>query len=83
MDLFGIGAPELVMILVIAFLLLGPERMGDIAKGAGKAMREVRRNVAEVTRVVEDATAEQPKKAPEPQPEPKSSVKRDEEKQYP
>mgnify|MGYP001596025272 CR=1 FL=1 len=54
MDLFGIGPMELLVVLVLAFLLLGPNKLGDVAKGLGKAMREIRRNVSEVTRAIED-----------------------------
>ncbi|MDP3064487.1 MAG: twin-arginine translocase TatA/TatE family subunit [Chloroflexota bacterium] len=54
MDLFGIGPMELIVVLVLAFLFLGPNKLGDVAKGLGKAMREIRRNVSEVTRAIED-----------------------------
>jgi len=52
---------ELLVVLLLAFLLLGPSKLGDMAKGLGKAMREVRRNVGEVTRAMEEG----PPKAPD------------------
>jgi sec-independent protein translocase protein TatA len=35
-----IGAPELIVVLVIALLVLGPKRLPDAGKSLGKGMRE-------------------------------------------
>ena len=37
--MFGLGLPELVVILVIILLILGAIRLGDIGSGLGKAIR--------------------------------------------
>ncbi len=37
--MFGIGIPELVLILVILLLLFGTSRLGEIGSGLGKAIR--------------------------------------------
>jgi sec-independent protein translocase protein TatB len=41
--MFGIGIEELIVILVIALIVVGPERMPELARQVGKAIRDVRR----------------------------------------
>ena len=41
--MFGIGTPELLVILVVALIVLGPDRLPEIARMPGKAMGELRR----------------------------------------
>lgn len=40
---FNIGFPELLVILVIALVVFGPNRLPELAKGLGKAMREFKK----------------------------------------
>ncbi|HZI13152.1 MAG TPA: twin-arginine translocase TatA/TatE family subunit [Myxococcus sp.] len=51
--MFNIGAGEMVLILVAALLILGPQRLPELARGIGKFMREFRRQTDEVRNVVE------------------------------
>ncbi|HYB74609.1 MAG TPA: twin-arginine translocase TatA/TatE family subunit [Candidatus Sulfotelmatobacter sp.] len=44
--MFGIGIPELVLILVILLLLFGSNRLGDIGSGLGKAIRGFKDSLA-------------------------------------
>ena len=37
--MFGLGIPELLIILVIILLIFGANRLGDIGSGLGKAIR--------------------------------------------
>ena len=39
----SIGAPEILVILVVALLVLGPDRLPDAARTAGRVLSEVRR----------------------------------------
>ncbi len=41
--MFGIGFGELLVILAIALIVVGPERMPDLARRAGTAIRDLRR----------------------------------------
>lgn len=41
--MFGMGWPEIALILVVALLLFGPEKLPELAKQAGGFMRTVRR----------------------------------------
>ena len=41
--MFGIGTQELIIILVIALLILGPKQLPELAKTIGKGLTELRR----------------------------------------
>lgn len=41
--MFNIGFPELVVILGIAILVVGPKRLPELAKSLGKSLRELRK----------------------------------------
>jgi sec-independent protein translocase protein TatA len=40
---FNIGAPELIIILVIALLVIGPGKLPDVGQALGKSIREFRK----------------------------------------
>jgi Tat protein translocase TatB subunit len=46
--MFGIGMPELVVIMVVALVVLGPKRLPDLARTLGKAMAEFRRQTTDL-----------------------------------
>ena len=41
--MFGLGAQELLLILLIALFFFGGEKLPDIAKGLGQGLREFKR----------------------------------------
>jgi TatA/E family protein of Tat protein translocase len=41
--MFGLGFPEILVILVILFLLFGAKKIPEIGEGLGKTMREIRK----------------------------------------
>jgi sec-independent protein translocase protein TatB len=46
---FGIGLPEMLVIVVVAILIFGPDRIPEFARQAGRMLRQVR-NFARATR---------------------------------
>ncbi len=53
--MFGIGAPELVIILVVALVVLGPKRLPELARGLGRTLGEFRRATSGITEELSNA----------------------------
>ncbi len=41
----SIGAPELIIILVIALIVLGPKKLPEVGRSVGKGMREFKESL--------------------------------------
>ena len=46
--MFGIGMPELMVIMVVALIVLGPKRLPEIARALGKGLAEFRRATGDI-----------------------------------
>jgi Tat protein translocase TatB subunit len=46
--MFGIGMPELLLILALALVVLGPKKIPDLARALGRGMAEFRRATDEL-----------------------------------
>ena len=62
MNLFGVGTLEVIIILLVAFLVLGPTQLLGMAKGLGKVVRELRNATGQFTRMLEEEGQEEPSK---------------------
>jgi sec-independent protein translocase protein TatA len=51
-NFLGVGMPEIVVIMVIAFLALGPSKSIEMARTTGKVLRDLRRTFNEITAAV-------------------------------
>ena len=67
----NIGAPELIIILVIALLVLGPGKLPEVGASLGKSIREFRKassDIADSVKVDVDTTPIAPTTATTPAP---------------
>ena len=53
-SMFGIGLPELILILLVALIVVGPSRLPELAKGLGKGLREFRKATEEIKHSLAD-----------------------------
>ena len=51
-DIFGVGPMELILILFIGFIFLGPGRMAEGGRYLGKAMKELRKTTSDMSKLV-------------------------------
>ena len=58
----GIGPGELIIILIIALLVVGPGKLPDVGSALGKSIREFRKAATDIS----DSTSINPKAATEP-----------------
>ena len=63
----GIGGPELLMIMFVVLLLFGANRLPDLARGFGRAVREFKKATSGVEQEVRRAM-EEPPASPAPRP---------------
>jgi TatA/E family protein of Tat protein translocase len=64
--MFGIGMPELLLILALALIVLGPKKLPELARALGKGMAEFRRatdDLKDEFRQLENEPPESPVKA--------------------
>lgn len=62
--MFGIGMPELLVIMVIALLVLGPKRLPEVARSLGRGMSEFRRASSELRNTLTQSVEEPAKPDP-------------------
>jgi Tat protein translocase TatB subunit len=51
--MFGIGMPEMFLILAIALIVIGPKKLPDLAKSLGRAFAEFKRATSELKESME------------------------------
>lgn len=51
--MFGIGMPELLLILAVALIVIGPKKLPDLARTLGKAMGEFKRATNDLKQTIE------------------------------
>ena len=70
--MFGLGAPELILILIIALIVFGPGKLPSIGHALGKSLREFKDavntdEVREVTEKKDSPAGEAAKEAQDPE----------------
>jgi Tat protein translocase TatB subunit len=51
--MFGIGTTEVLLILAVALLVIGPSKLPDVARALGKGMAEFRRMSSDVKKTID------------------------------
>jgi Tat protein translocase TatB subunit len=65
MDFMSIGTQEILMIILVAVLIVGPNRIVEMSRTMGKVMRAIRKTTAELTmNVTKEIELEEKKKQP-------------------
>lgn len=52
MDIFGMGPLEIILIVIIALLLFGPEKLPGIAARAGKIIRNINKATSDLNKTI-------------------------------
>ena len=68
--MFGLGFTEILVILVVALLVFGPDRLPELARNLGRGLAEFRRASLDLRRSVMEAAEEPRPASPEPAPKP-------------
>lgn len=66
--MFGIGMPELLLILALALIVLGPKKLPELARALGKGMAEFRRATDELKDEFRQMEREIDEKSPDTSP---------------
>ena len=56
--MLNVGTPELLLILLVALMVLGPQKLPEVARQVGKAMAEVRKLTSGFQAEMRDALQE-------------------------
>jgi TatA/E family protein of Tat protein translocase len=62
--MFGLGFAEILVILVVALLVFGPDRLPELARSLGRGLAEFRRASNDLRRSVMEATSDEPRIQP-------------------
>ena len=74
MGFFGIGTGEVLLILIVALIIWGPNRLPEIARTLGKAVRTLKKASFDLTNAVTREVEGEERPAPRPVDNPNSKI---------
>ena len=60
--MFGIGVPELVVVLVIVLVLFGGKKLPELSKGVGEVIKNIRKGFSDDEDKNQETSKEKPKR---------------------
>ena len=75
MDFMGIGPFELILILILAFLFFGPEKLPGMAAKAGRWYRNFRKATLDLSKTISEEISNEIEKEPKTLYTPESNTK--------
>jgi TatA/E family protein of Tat protein translocase len=64
--MFNLGMPEIILILVVALIVMGPKKLPEMAKALGKGLREFRKAADDLKEGIEKDLRQEAPKPPAP-----------------
>ena len=58
--MFGIGLPELILIMAVALIVVGPEKLPELAKALGRGIVELKKAASSLKETLEEEDEERP-----------------------
>lgn len=71
--MFNIGMPELIVILVIALIVIGPKKLPEIARSIGRAIGEFQRSFDDLKDTIEKEVRDEQLKEKEEEKKPEEN----------
>ena len=72
--MFGIGLPELILIMAVALIVVGPEKLPELAKSLGKGIVELKKAASSLKESFEEENDEGPAWRPKEPDEPPNKL---------
>lgn len=60
MNIFGVGSVEIIIILLVALVVLGPNQLLSMARGLGDLIRRIRVATTQFTQMIDDEQHNEP-----------------------